>query len=81
MRVITSLLLVGLLLALLVTWRRMSTCNVTGNRTEYRKGLIAKYGESIVEAIEGPHEKIKASVDYYRAIELKYKQKVKELIE
>ena len=56
-------------------------CNIqqSGNRTEYRKGLVRKYGESVVGRIEGPHEKIKASVDYYRAIELKYKQKVKEL--
>jgi len=56
-------------------------CNIqqSGNRTEYRKGLIRKYGEQVVDSLEGPQPKVKTSVEYYRNIERLYKQKIAEL--
>ena len=56
-------------------------CNIqqSGNRTNYRKGLIKKYGLEEVEKLEGPQPIINITVDWYKSIEEKYKAKCKEL--
>lgn len=56
-------------------------CNIqqSGNRTEYRKGLIEKYGQEVVDFLEGPQPTIDITVDWYREIEKTYKAKCKEM--
>ncbi len=56
-------------------------CNVnqSGNRTEYRKGILNKYGQEVVDFLEGPQPTIKITVQFYKDIEDKYKLKIKEL--
>lgn len=56
-------------------------CNVheSGNRTEYQKGLVAKYNQEVVDFLEGPQPLVKKTVEYYKAIEDKYKKKCKEV--
>lgn len=51
-------------------------CNIqqSGNRTEYRKGLIKKYGEAVVARLEGPQPTVKMRAEDYKAIEDKYKK-------
>ena len=58
-------------------------CNIqqSGNRTEYRKGLIERYGEEIVNFLEGPQPLVKATAQWYKEIEVTYKEKLKELEE
>lgn len=60
-------------------------CNVycnqhkSGNRVAYRESLIKKFGQETVDFLEGPQPVIKITVDFYKAIEIKYKAKCKEL--
>ena len=49
------------------------------NLLEYRKGLIKKYGQEVVDFLEGPQPTVKITVDFYKQVEIKYKAKVKEL--
>ena len=52
---------------------------LSGNIEGYRKGLIEKYGQEIVEYLEGPHLPQKLDLDEIKAITVKYKRKLKEL--
>lgn len=56
-------------------------CNnhLSGNIVLYRKGLIAKIGLEAVEALEGPHQVQKYTVDDLKAIKAAYQAKCKEL--
>ncbi len=47
---------------------------------EYRINLIKKIGLEKVEWLEGPHEPKKYSCEELKAIELHYKQKLKEMV-
>jgi hypothetical protein len=57
-------------------------CNVhlSGNVGPYRENLIDKIGLEKVEWLEGPHEPKKYSCEELKAIELLYKQKLKEML-
>ena len=61
--------------------KQCSPCNLhlSGNIINYRANLINKIGIDKVEWLEGPHEIIKYTCEDLKAIELKYKQKIKEL--
>ena len=56
-------------------------CNhhLSGNRGGYREGLIKRYGQELVDFLEGPHEPVKRTAADYKKIEDHYKAKVKEL--
>lgn len=56
-------------------------CNVhlSGNIKGYRPSLIDKIGLENVEWLEGPHEPKKYTCEQLKEIELKYKDKIKEL--
>lgn len=56
-------------------------CNthLSGNIIEYRKGLLAKYGLSVVEYLEGPHEPKKYTIEELIEIKKKYTALAKEL--
>lgn len=58
-------------------------CNVqlSGNIENYRINLIKKIGLDKVKWLEGPHEPKKYTCEDLKEIELKYKQKLKELLE
>lgn len=58
-----------------------SNCNVhlSGNLIEYRKALIALYGQEKVEWLEGVHEMPNYRLDDYKQIYAMYAQKLKEL--
>ena len=51
----------------------------SGNAIDYRINLIKKIGEDRVKWLEGPHELQKLACEDLKAIELKYKKKLKEL--
>lgn len=50
-------------------------CNLelSGNLIEYRKGLLQKYGEKVVEFLEGPQPLINITVEFFKEVEMKYK--------
>jgi hypothetical protein len=56
-------------------------CNsfLSGNQRAYRERLVLKIGLDRVEALEGPHEPLKLSIDEIKEIKAKYKVKCKEL--
>lgn len=56
-------------------------CNRPGGatRTEFRAGMVARWGEAVVVEIEGPHPAAKWTVDDLKAIRAKYAAKAKEL--
>lgn len=61
--------------------KQCAYCNnhLSGNVAEYRKNLIDKIGIDKVEWLEGPHKSKKYTCEDLKAIELKYKAKLKEL--
>jgi hypothetical protein len=61
--------------------KQCAPCNnhLSGNITDYRINLIKKIGLEKVEWIEGKHEPKKYTCKELKEIELKYKQKLKEL--
>lgn len=63
--------------------KQCAPCNnhLSGNISNYRINLIEKIGADKVEWIEGPHEIIKYTCEDLKAIELKYKAKIKQLEE
>lgn len=63
--------------------RQCAPCNthLSGNQLEYRKGLLARYGLSEVEWLEGHHEPKKYTIDELRSIRDEYRKKLKELLE
>jgi len=56
-------------------------CNnhLSGNIVDYRIGLISKLGIQEVEYLEGKHERPKLTIDDIKAVQEKYKVKIKEL--
>lgn len=56
-------------------------CNthLSGNIAEYRKSLVAQYGEELVDWLEGPHEPKNYSKDDLKAIRDEYRRKTREL--
>ncbi len=63
--------------------KQCAPCNnhLSGNISNYRPALIDKIGADKVEWIEGPHEIVKYTCADLKEIELKYKDKIKELTE
>ena len=61
--------------------KQCAPCNnhLSGNVGEYRINLINKIGLEQVEWLEGPHELQKLTCEDLKAIELKYKKKLKAL--
>lgn len=61
--------------------KQCSRCNnyLSGNLAEYRKGLVVKYGQGVLDRIEGPQPIIKITAAWYKSIEDTYKAKCKEL--
>ena len=61
--------------------KQCAPCNnhLSGNIVNYRPRLIEKIGLDKVEWLEGPHKPAKLSIDDIKAIEKKYKAKLKEL--
>ncbi len=61
--------------------KQCQPCNVhlSGNAINFRRGLIARIGQSEVDRLEGPHEAKKYSIDELRAIKAVYRAKLKEL--
>lgn len=59
--------------------RQCAPCNnhLSGNAILFRVGLIKKIGVEAVEWLEGPHELPKWSIDDYKAIRDKYREKLK----
>lgn len=62
--------------------KQCAYCNnyLSGNVAEYRKNLIDKIGLDKVEWLEGPQKAKKYTCEDLKEIELKYKEKLKELI-
>lgn len=62
--------------------KQCAHCNnfLSGNIENYRINLIKIIGLKKVEWLEGPHEPKKYTCEELKEIELKYKQKLKELI-
>ncbi len=56
-------------------------CNVhrSGNRIPYRAGLIEKYGQEVVDFLDGDQPIVKPTAAWYKSIEETYKQKCKDL--
>ena len=56
-------------------------CNnhLSGNIVEYRKGLIARYGQHVVDYLEGPHEAKHYTVEELKQIKADYTALAKEL--
>lgn len=61
--------------------KQCAPCNnhLSGNAVLYRVGLIAKIGLERVEALEGPQEPAKYTIDDAKAIKALYRAKLKEL--
>jgi len=53
---------------------------LSGNASEYRKGLIVRIGLERVEALESNNEAVKYSVDDLKAIATLYRAKAKDLL-
>lgn len=56
-------------------------CNkhLSGNRSEYRRGLVQKLGQEVVDFLEGPQPPIKITAGWYKSIEETYKRKCHEI--
>ena len=63
-------------------FKQCKPCNVDkhGNLLEYRKNLIALYGQEEVDWLEGPHEMTHYSIPELKAIAAKFRKMTKELI-
>ena len=63
--------------------KQCAHCNnfLSGNMENYRLNLITKIGLDKVEWLEGKHEPKKYTCEELKAIELKYKNKLKEMVE
>lgn len=61
--------------------KQCAPCNnhLSGNAVLFRIGLIAKIGLERVEALEGPHEAKKYSIEEIKAIKAEYRAKLKAL--
>lgn len=57
-------------------------CNnhLSGNIVEYRRGLLAKYGQATVDWIEGPHEPKHYTIDDLIEIKREYAKRARELL-
>lgn len=63
--------------------KQCSACNnyLSGNIANYRINLIKKIGQKKVEELEGRHDQKLYTCEELKAIELKYKRKLKQLEE
>ena len=61
--------------------KQCSVCNnhLSGNLLEYRKGLIARYGQEYLDELEKPVPQIKLTIEDIKDIKNKYKKELKEL--
>lgn len=61
--------------------RQCAPCNLYlhGNQIAYRAGLVERYGEDYVLAIESENEPLKLTIDELRQIKVIYKGKAREL--
>jgi hypothetical protein len=57
-------------------------CNnhLSGNIVEYRRGLLAKYGQAVVDEIEGPHDLKRYTIEDLIEIKRAYTEKARELL-
>jgi hypothetical protein len=53
--------------------------NRSGNITEFRKGLVERHGQELLGFLEGEHDLIKDSIEFFRKVEQHYKDKDKML--
>ena len=60
-----------------VNGQHNTDCNKhrSGDQVRYRKGLLAKYGETVVDRLENTSGTIKRTAADYKAIEVKYRDK------
>lgn len=58
------------------------TCNIDkgGNRLAYRVGIAARYGQHMLDALDGPHEAQHYNVEQLRRIRARYSEMAAELI-
>lgn len=56
-------------------------CNeyLSGNQTEYERGLIERHGQAYVDELKADQTPRHLGIDEFKAIEILYKQKLKEL--
>jgi len=61
--------------------KQCSTCNnhLSGNLVKYRIRLISKYGNKLVDWLEGPHEPKRYTIDNLKTIQKWFKRKTKRL--
>jgi len=61
--------------------RQCAPCNLYlhGNQIAYRAGLVARYGEDYVVAIESENEPLKLTIDELRQIKVIYRAKLRDL--
>ncbi len=61
--------------------KQCAPCNnhLSGNISNYRPALVKKIGQDRVDWLEGKHEVRKYTCEDLKEVELKYKQKLKEL--
>jgi len=64
-----------------VNGQHNTDCNKhrSGDQVRYRKGLLAKYGEATVDRLESTTGTIKRTAADYKAIELQYRDKRRQL--
>lgn len=61
--------------------RQCSQCNdhLSGNQIQFRKGLIERYGQPLVDWLESHHEPKKYTIEQLKAIRDEYRAKLKAL--
>ena len=61
--------------------KQCAPCNnhLSGNQINFRKGLIARFGEAEAEWLEGPHESKHYSIDDLKQIAAQYRAMTKQL--
>jgi len=62
--------------------KQCSACNLhlSGNIINYRKNLILRYGEEIVDYLESHHPQTKLTIEDIKEIKIKYKNLKKEIL-
>jgi len=62
-------------------FKQCAPCNshLSGNLVEYRKSLLVRLGQDVVEWLEQNHDIKKWTIEELKAIESEYKRKLKEL--
>lgn len=62
--------------------KQCAPCNnhLSGNLVAFRKGLVQRYGQELVDWLEGPHEPLKLSREELIAEEAKWKEARRRLV-